>query len=32
VCYRVAVKAGVGRDFEQTVGDHYQLTGKLVVG
>ena len=32
VCYRVAVKAGVGRDFEQAVGDHYQLTGKLVVG
>jgi hypothetical protein len=26
------VKAGVGRDFEQAVGDHYQLTGKLVVG
>lgn len=32
VCYRVAVKASVGRNFEQAVGDHYQLTGKLVVG
>lgn len=32
VCYRLAVKAGVGRNFEQAVGDHYQLTGKLVVG
>jgi uncharacterized YigZ family protein len=32
VTYRVAVKAGVGRAFEQAVADHYQLTGKLVVG
>ncbi len=32
VSYRVAVKAGVGRSFEQAVADHYQLTGQLVVG
>lgn len=32
VSYRVAVKAGIGRSFEQAVADHYQLTGKLVVG
>lgn len=32
VSYRVAVKAGVGRSFEQAVADHYQLAGKLVVG
>jgi len=28
VCYRVAVKAGVGRDFEKALSDHYQLGGK----
>ena len=28
VCYRVAVKAGVGRDFENALFDHYQLSGK----
>jgi hypothetical protein len=28
VCYRVAVKAGVGRDFEKALSDHYQLRGK----
>ena len=28
VCYRVAVKAGVGRDFEKALSDHYQLSGK----
>ena len=28
VCYRVAVKAGVGRDFEKALADHYQLVGK----
>ncbi|MEY4626650.1 MAG: hypothetical protein RL003_622, partial [Bacteroidota bacterium] len=32
VCYRLAVKASAGRAFEQAVNDHYQLTGKLVVG
>lgn len=32
VSYRVAVKAGIGRSFEQAVADHYQLTGQLVVG
>ncbi|MFM7639063.1 MAG: IMPACT family protein [Bacteroidota bacterium] len=31
VTYRLAVKAGVGRAFEQAVMDHYQLTGKLVL-
>ncbi|MEI8101266.1 MAG: YigZ family protein, partial [Bacteroidota bacterium] len=28
VCYRVAVKAGVGRDFENALSDHYQLSAK----
>ena len=28
VCYRVAVKAGVGRDFEKALSDQYQLGGK----
>jgi len=28
VCYRVAVKASVGRDFEKALADHYQLGGK----
>ena len=28
VCYRVAVKAGVGRDFEKALSGHYQLGGK----
>ena len=28
VCYRVAVKAAVGRDFEKALADHYQLGGK----
>jgi len=32
VCYRLAVKASNGRAFEQAVNDHYQLTGKLIVG
>lgn len=32
VCYRLAVKASGGRAFEQAVNDHYQLTGKLIVG
>lgn len=32
VSYRVAVKASIGRSFEQAVADHYQLTGQLVVG
>lgn len=32
VCYRLAVKASAGRAFEQAVNDHYQLTGKLVLG
>ena len=32
VCYRLAVKASAGRAFEQAVNEHYQLTGKLVVG
>ncbi len=32
VSYRVAVKASIGRSFEQAVEDHYQLTGQLVVG
>ena len=32
VCYRLAVKASSGRTFEQAVNDHYQLTGKLIVG
>jgi len=31
VCYRLAVKASVGRAFEQAVNEHYQLTGTLVV-
>jgi len=26
------VKASGGRAFEQAVNDHYQLTGKLIVG
>lgn len=30
VMYQVAVKAGVGRAFEQALADHYQLNGKLV--
>ena len=32
VCYRLAVKVSGGRAFEQAVNDHYQLTGKLIVG
>ena len=28
VCYRVAVKAGVGRDFEKALSGHYHLGGK----
>jgi len=32
VCYRLAVKASSGCAFEQAVNDHYQLTGKLIVG
>jgi len=28
VCYRVAVKAGVGRDFENALKDQYLLSGK----
>ena len=28
VCYRVAVKAAVGRDFEKALANHYQLGGK----
>jgi putative IMPACT (imprinted ancient) family translation regulator len=32
VCYRLSVKASSGRTFEQAVNDHYQLTGKLIVG
>ncbi|MFN6369894.1 MAG: YigZ family protein, partial [Bacteroidota bacterium] len=32
VCDRLAVKASGGCAFEQAVNDHYQLTGKLIVG